>query len=69
VTVTRHVRTDQVRATTDAQLSDGGGSVTCQITVNGQVVSTGTAPGADEICSAEISQDPFTGNWQDDNSG
>jgi hypothetical protein len=51
-----------------AQLSDGGGSITCSISVDGQMISSGTAQGAANICSAEISQDPVSGQWQDDNS-
>jgi hypothetical protein len=53
----------------DAQLSDAGGSIQCAIDVDGQQISSGVASGADQICSAEISQDPVTGAWEDDNSG
>lgn len=50
----------------DAQLQ-GRGTVSCQILVNGQVISQGTASGGYQIASCEIGQDPFSGQWQDDN--
>lgn len=52
----------------DAQLSDAGGSITCEILVNGDVLSKASATGADNIASCEIDQDPFTGQWEDTNS-
>jgi hypothetical protein len=51
----------------DAQLQ-GGGSVSCEILVGGTIVSKGTASGGYQIATCEISQDPFSGQWQDDNS-
>lgn len=50
----------------NAQLQ-GDGSVSCQILVNGSVVSQGTASGGYQIASCEIVQDPFSGAWQDAN--
>lgn len=52
----------------NAQLSDAGGDITVQILVNGKVVSSGHASGAANIASAEISQDLFSGDWQDTNA-
>jgi hypothetical protein len=49
-----------------AQLQ-GGGSVSCEIEVNGAVISSSTATGGYNIASCEIGQDPFSGQWQDDN--
>ncbi len=51
----------------NAQLQ-GGGSVSCKIEVDGQVISQGTAEGGYQIASCEIGQDPVSGDWQDDNS-
>jgi hypothetical protein len=51
------------------QLSDAGGNVTCEIKVNGQVIDQESAQGAFQIASCEISQDPFSGQWQNTNSG
>jgi lambda repressor-like predicted transcriptional regulator len=51
----------------DAQLN-GDGEVQCEIQVNGQVISSGTATGSYNIASCEISQDPITGQWQSDDS-
>jgi hypothetical protein len=51
----------------DAQLS-GGGKVTCEILVSGKVISTSTATGGYNIASCEITQDPFSGQWQDANA-
>lgn len=48
------------------QLSDAGGSATCKLEVNGKVISTGHATGAFNIASCEISQDPVTGKWEND---
>lgn len=51
-----------------AQLQ-GGGKVTCEISVNGSVVSKATATGSYNIANCEIVQDPFNpGKWQDANS-
>ena len=52
----------------DAQLQ-GGGDVSCKIEVNGKVISQATASGGYNIASCEISQDPFSGNWEDTNQG
>ncbi|MGH3273651.1 MAG: hypothetical protein ACRDNZ_04910, partial [Streptosporangiaceae bacterium] len=49
-----------------AQLQ-GGGEVSCQILVDGKVISQGTATGGYNIASCEISQDPLTDAWQSDN--
>jgi hypothetical protein len=51
-----------------AQLQ-GGGSVSCSISVDGKVISQGSASGGYNIASCEISQDLFNGGWQDTNSG
>jgi hypothetical protein len=51
------------------QLSDAGGNVTCEIKVNGQVIDQESAQGAYQIANCEISQDPFSGQWQNTNSG
>lgn len=48
-----------------AQLQ-GGGTVSCEIEVDGKVISQGTAAGGYEIASCEISRD-FLGQWEDDN--
>jgi hypothetical protein len=50
----------------NAQLQ-GGGSVSCQILVDGQVISSSTATGGYNIAQCEIGQDPLSGQWQDDN--
>lgn len=50
----------------NAQLQ-GGGSVSCQILVNGQVISGSTATGGYNIAQCEIGQDPLSGQWEDDN--
>lgn len=52
----------------DAQLN-GSGTVSCKIEVNGKVVSQATATGSYNIASCEITQDPFSGAWQDANAG
>jgi hypothetical protein len=49
-----------------AQLQ-GGGTVSCQIEVDGTVISSSTASGGYNIAQCEIGQDPLTGNWEDDN--
>lgn len=51
-----------------AQLQ-GGGKVTCEILVNGQVTSKSTASGGYNLANCEVMQDPFSGKWQDANSG
>lgn len=51
------------------QLSDAGGSVTCELQVDGVTISQSSAQGADQIATCEIGQDPITGAWEDDNSG
>lgn len=50
----------------DAQLQ-GGGTVSCEILVDGSVISSATANGGYNIASCEIGQDPLSGQWQDDN--
>ncbi|HWG01618.1 MAG TPA: hypothetical protein VG164_07195 [Trebonia sp.] len=45
-----------------------GGSASVLIRVDGVQISSGVANGAYNIASAEISQDPISGQWQDDNS-
>jgi hypothetical protein len=51
-----------------AQLQ-GSGDVSCQILVDGKVISSATASGGYNIADCEISQDPLSGNWQDTNQG
>jgi hypothetical protein len=51
------------------QLSDAGGSVTCELQVDGVTISQSSAQGADQIANCEIGQDPITGAWENDNSG
>jgi hypothetical protein len=51
-----------------AQLQ-GDGSVTVKILVDGTVISSGTATGGYNIATAEISQDPLSGQWTDTNQG
>jgi hypothetical protein len=46
-----------------------GGSASVIIKVDGTQISSGVANGAYNIASAEISQDPISGQWQDDNTG
>jgi hypothetical protein len=53
----------------NVQLSDAGGSVTCELQVDGVTISQSSAQGADQIANCEIGLDPTTGAWQDDNSG
>ena len=50
----------------NAQLQ-GSGEISCKILVSGKVISSGTADGGYNIASCEISQDPFSGGWQNDN--
>ncbi len=52
----------------NAQLQ-GAGEVSCEILVDGQVISQGTATGGYNIASCEIGQDPLSGQWHNDNSG
>jgi hypothetical protein len=49
-----------------AQLQ-GGGTVTCEIEVDGTVISSSTATGGYNIAQCEIGQNAFTGNWENDN--
>lgn len=49
-----------------AQLQ-GSGKVTCELLVNGKVMSKGTASGGYNIATCEIVDD-FSGNWVDANS-
>ena len=51
-----------------AQLN-GSGSITCKLEVDGKVISTASASGSYNIAMCEIVQDPFSGHWQDANSG
>ena len=46
---------------------NGSGSVI--IKVDGTQISSGVANGAYNIASAQVGQDPVTGQWQDENSG
>ena len=50
----------------NAQLQSGG-SVSCQILVDSQVISSSTATGGYNIAQCEIGQDPLSSQWQDDN--
>jgi hypothetical protein len=52
----------------DAQLN-GGGTVSVEILVGGKVISSATASGSYNIASAEIDQNPLTGQWENTNSG
>jgi hypothetical protein len=45
-----------------AQLQ-GGGDVTCQIEVDGKVISRATATGGDNIAMCQIEQDPIRNEW------
>lgn len=47
----------------DAQLN-GSGSVTVEILVGGKVISSGRASGGYNVATAEITQDPLTGKWE-----
>ena len=67
--VTKHIPSSPpVYYAISAQLQ-GGGSVSCQILVDGKVISSSTATGGYNIASCEIGQDPLSGAWQDDNTG
>ena len=46
----------------------GGGQVTCQILVDGKVISSSTAQGGYNLAMCEIGQDPVTGKWQSENA-
>lgn len=46
-----------------AQLQ-GSGDISCQISVNGKVLKTGSASGGYNICMTEVTKDPFTDTWQ-----
>ena len=50
-----------------AQLQ-GSGSVSVALKVDGKQLSSGVAHGGYGIASAEISMNPLTGAWADDNS-
>lgn len=52
----------------DAQLN-GGGTVTVEILVGGKVISSATATGGYNIATAEIDQNPLTGQWENTNGG
>jgi hypothetical protein len=39
------------------------------VLIDGKVISSSTASGADNICDAQAMQDPLTGQWQDANAG
>lgn len=49
-----------------AQLQ-GSGTVTCEILIDGKVISQSTASGGYTIASCEISKNPLSGQWQDTN--
>jgi hypothetical protein len=49
-----------------AQLQ-GGGTVSCEILVNGTVIAKSTANGGYNIAQCEIGQDPLSGQWTNDN--
>lgn len=51
-----------------AQLQ-GSGSVTCELEIDGKVISTATASGGYNIAMCEISRDPLSGQWADTNQG
>ncbi len=46
----------------DAQLQGPDGNITCSISINGKVISSGQAAGDYNICSAQIGQN-FNGQW------
>lgn len=52
----------------DAQLQ-GTGTVSCEILVDGKVVSESAASGGYGIARCEIIQDPLSGAWRDANAG
>lgn len=49
-----------------AQLQ-GAGTVTCEILIDGKVISQSVASGGYNIASCEISRDPLSGQWQNTN--
>ncbi|MGW0994226.1 hypothetical protein ACWD5V_13090 [Streptomyces sp. NPDC002523] len=61
MSVTRPLKNGQHYAIT-AQLQ-GGGHVTCQLKVNGRVISQSTASGDYNIASCETSKDTFSEKW------
>ncbi|MFJ2722661.1 hypothetical protein [Streptomyces sp. NPDC087437] len=61
MSVTRPLENPRHYAIT-AQLQ-GGGHVTCQLKVNGRVLSQSTASGGHTIASCEISKDTFSDKW------
>lgn len=65
--VTRKLATPSYYAI-NAQLQ-GGGTVACEILVDGKVLSSAMASGGYNIADCEISQDPISGQWQNDNTG
>ncbi|MGW2855370.1 hypothetical protein ACWDAZ_26320, partial [Streptomyces sp. NPDC001215] len=65
--VTKPLKNPQYYSIT-AQLQ-GGGHVTCQLKVNGKVISQSTASGGYNIASCEISKDLFSDKWTDTNAG
>jgi hypothetical protein len=50
----------------NAQLQ-GGGQIACKIKIDGKIISSGQAAGGYNIAQCEISPDPMTGQWQNDN--
>ncbi|MEY9840865.1 hypothetical protein [Streptacidiphilus sp. EB103A] len=67
MSITKKLGTPQY-ASISVQLQ-GGGAASCQIEVNGKVVSKATANGGYNIAQCEISQDPINGGWIDTNGG
>lgn len=65
MSITKKLGTPQY-ASISVQLQ-GGGAASCQIKVNGKVVSKATATGGYNIAQCEISQDPINGGWMDTN--
>jgi len=53
----------------DAQLSDAGGHVTCEILVDGLVISRSSARGAANIASCQAGFDSMSGEWSNENGG
>jgi hypothetical protein len=67
MSVTKPLRNPQYYSIT-AQLR-GGRHVTCQLKVDGKVISQSTASGGYNIASCEISKDIFSGKWTDTDAG
>ncbi|WP_055495638.1 hypothetical protein [Streptomyces sp. TP-A0356] len=67
MSVTKPLKNPQYYSIT-AQLQ-GAGRVTCQLKVNGKVISQSTAAGGYNIASCEISKDIFSDKWTDTNAG